>query len=373
MNWIDFLQTLYHRFPRNNDSQPRFTQVENLIQKGMGLRQTAFLFRHGKTFKPLYPEKMVNISIPTSALRHLTGRLKPWINAGRNPKGPWIGFWPVSVNQQCEACYALGTKLKKASLTADEKKVMGIIADRTAAWLLERRLWGQLEKANRQSTLGWMSAALVHEIRNPLTALNTLIQLLPQKRNDGIFLDSFQKMAQKEVGRLVGLTGGLLNFLKTDQKKLEITDLSKIIEHATHLMRPLFICKKVNLNVKNPKSIFFIGIEGQMECLLLNLLQNALTASEAGGNVEISSGLKSMPPHGSRWIKLRVKDTGKGICPEDIPMIFNPFYSPANQGTGLGLAICQKVVENHKGFLKVKSVPDKGSTFSVCLPGAAQP
>ncbi len=147
----------------------------------------------------------------------------------------------------------------------------------------EKRLWEKLQDANRRDIFGWTSAAMVHEIRNPLTALNTLIQLLPQKRDDDHFIDSFQKLMKREISRLSELTNGLLDLSNFGSEKMAMVDLREILQQVAQLMGPLFNSKNIQLKVKAPKSFFLRGDKTQIECLFINLLQNGLKAVGPGG------------------------------------------------------------------------------------------
>lgn len=211
------------------------------------------------------------------------------------------------------------------------------------------------------------SAALAHEIRNPLTALATLVQLLPHKQGDPGFMASFQEIASREIGHLIHLTENYLDIQNVEITKKGIVDLEKVIRQVTELLTPLFGEKKVRLEVRLSKRPLFIGGDThQMKSLASNLLKNALEAVQRQGQVEIT--LTPSGKNSGAWACLKVKDNGRGIPRNALGKVFKPYFSTQGRGRGLGLAICRKIVQNHGGRLEVRSSSRRGTEFSVLLP-----
>jgi signal transduction histidine kinase len=209
---------------------------------------------------------------------------------------------------------------------------------------------------------------MVHEIRGPLTALSTLVQLLPKKKGDERFMMSFQQLMVREINRLADMTETFFSFTHPQQKKIALIEFSQVVNQAVELLGPLFEVKRVQLKKKNHLNLFFKCDEQQMESLVLNLLQNALESVNSRGKVEISTALLSRSAYGpGQWMELKVKDNGSGISKENLKRIFDPYFSTRSRGTGLGLAICQRVVENHRGNIKVSSLK-QGTVFQIFLP-----
>ena len=368
MNWFVSLQFLYRHFPRRDEPLSHFSRAGEGLQKCLGLKKADLLIRQEGVFQSLDSENPRSVSLPRPVFLRLTRPPHPKPVSFKNRELPWTVFWPVVVEGECVACWALSPKAPGSALSPGEKKLMEMAADRTAVGLGERALWNGLENANRQNTLGWMSAAVLHEVRNPLTALGAAIQLFPQKRKDDAFLDSFEKLAKKEIGRLIGMTGDLLHFLKADPDHWEKVDLRQATAHVGELVKPLFHSRGVKLKVNALKTPPFRGSPPQIESLLMNLLQNALEAVKTKGEVVVTSKVLTRPVDRAGWVLLEVKDNGAGIPSRDFHRIFRPFFTSKNDGSGLGLAICQKVVENHGGKMEVKSLPGKGTVFSVFFP-----
>ena len=106
---------------------------------------------------------------------------------------------------------------------------------------------------------------------------------------------------------------------------------------------------------------------------LLNIVRNAMEAITATGNGgELTGSIDVTSENGGRFVRLSISDTGPGIPKEALKQVFEPFYSTKEQGTGLGLAITQQIISEHKGRIKVESEPDRGTTFVITLPAAAE-
>lgn len=374
MSWVTILQNLYQQFPQKAEPLAAFSRVEKSLQKHLGFSRALLLLRQETGLPTVGGDRPLAPSEEREMARRFHRALKPWKARGAARKVSWDRFWPVVAGEEWVACYAMGHKSSGLAMTEDEETVIELLADRTALFLEERRLWKHLENADRQASLGFMSAAMVHEIRNPLTALDTLVQLLPRKRKDEQFMDSFQTLMQKEIHRLTKLTETFLDFSKSTLENRGEVDLRRVIERVVQLLGPLFTTKKVQLMVDTTLSHLLEGDEHQLESLVMNLLQNAFRSVGNGGIVEISTGfLKKAGSGPGPWIVLQVKDNGEGIPKENLGKIFNPFFTTRGEGTGLGLAICQKIVEHHRGRLEVKSAPKRETVFRVLFPAVPGP
>ncbi len=366
LNLIATFQELCQQFQTSkNTFDP--SQIERVLQKQLGLTQVVFASRQRDSLKNLVGKDPFIPVENKLVLRHLNQTLKPWICTQKD-SAKWLGFWPVMAGSDWIACYGLGRKTNGKPLGEDEKGLMDLLVDRTSLELEIQRLWECLERSDRQASVGFMSAAMVHEIRNPLTALGTLVQLLPQKKNNPEFMESFQKLMIREINHLTHLTESFLNFSKFNPEKAEWVDSHRLVSQVIQLLGPLFAAKKVELKSAISPNLRFKGDEQQIESLVMNLLQNALQSVKPGGMVAISTRFLPQTKSLGPWVELKVKDNGPGISKENLERIFEPYYSTKGEGTGLGLAICRKVVENHKGLMTVISPSNKGTIFRVLLP-----
>jgi signal transduction histidine kinase len=371
LNLTAALQELFQQFPNSQNFIFNFQKIEKILQKKLGLTQAVFAYRQKDGFKSPEGKEPFTKTENKLVFQRLNRTFKPLICSKRE-SSKWLGFWPVGLGQEWTACYGLGRKKNGTPLNEEEKRVLDFLADRTSIELEVRRLWKCLERSDRQASVGFMSAAMVHEIRNPLTALGTLVQLLPQKKNDPEFMESFQKLMLREINHLTSLTETFLNFSKLSAEKAEWVDLHQVVGEVIQLLGPLFASKKIQLKSDNTPSLRFRGDKQQIESLIMNLLQNALQSVGGGGIVSISTYPLPRTNGSGPWVELKVRDNGLGISKENLGRIFDPFYSTKGEGTGLGLAICRKVVENHKGQMTVISPSNKGTIFRVLLPAPAK-
>ncbi len=373
MNWNAVLQNLYRQFPRENDSPLNFLPVEKNLQKILGLTKTLFVAREKDGWISSEGKGSFSAEEQKAVFRGLNGRRKPFV-PGKKTLPEWMEFWPVFPGRDWVAFYALGWKRDRKRFSAEEKQLLELLVDRTALFLERNRLWKCLERAQRLSSLGFLSAAMIHEIRNPLTALDTLVQLLPHKKGDERFMESFQTLMIREIGRLGHLTETYLDFSRQKIEKFEKIDLQEPIQHVIEILKPLFTLKKVRLITMVPRGLFIRGDVHQMEGLIMNLAQNALQAAGTQGVVKITAGFSdSKNPGPGSWIKLRVDDDGPSVSRENKNKIFDPFFTTKEEGTGLGLAICRRIIENHGGFSTAKSFSEKGFQFNVLFPALKKP
>jgi two-component system sensor histidine kinase AtoS len=284
--------------------------------------------------------------------------------------GPRAFLYPVLLDRKWLGCIAaIGNQRKGTNDLSIEEKELPLLAWVMGALLENQRLWKILEKLDRQFALGFLSAGIIHEIRNPLTALSTLVQLLPQKRNDPAFMDSFQPLMLKELDRLKLLTDQSLQFARTGTPIQGMVDLQETLERISQLIRPSLGLKRIQLRLKIEPGIKIKVDPAQLESLIVNLLKNALSAVRDKGFIQVpvkrtfQGGKKN-----KNWICLSVKDNGKGIDAKEMDRIFDPYFTTNPEGTGLGLAICRRVVENYGGILKVSSKRGQGSVFSAYFP-----
>ncbi len=367
MNPIAVLQELFQQFPGRENKNFNPFEIGKILKAKLGLTQAIFFYRD----KEGLINPAIKTSIPKSVYKTLNQgsdqNLKPWY-CPKKVSSAWLGFWPVKSGIGWGTCYGLGRKRNGEALSAEEKKLMELLVDRTSLELETQRLWESLERSDRLASVGFMSASMVHEIRNPLTALGTLVQLLPRKKNNPEFMESFQKLMLREIDRLNCLTETYLNFSKFNVEKAEWVDLHQLIGQKIQLLAPLFASKNVQLKSDNPPGLRLKGDGTQIESLVVNLLQNALQSVGPRGKVAISSSFIPRKKDKGPFAEIKVRDNGPGITKENLDKIFDPFYSTKADGTGLGLAICRKIVENHNGLLTAASPANGGTHFRIMLP-----
>ncbi|MDA8156046.1 MAG: ATP-binding protein [Actinomycetota bacterium] len=225
----------------------------------------------------------------------------------------------------------------------------------------------QLSKSERLAELGRISASVAHEIRNPLTVVGGFARLL-QKRTADHSEREYANFIVSEVGRLEIILKDILSFSRTITLRLtdrkiheELDDIIKI--YADRLQQP-----PVSIDRKYDYTDDVSIDVGRMREVVMNVISNALDSMPGGGTLTIATGLENLK--GDSYATVRISDTGEGIPADKLDKVFEPFYTTkiAKKGIGLGLSISKKIMEDHGGFITVKSAPQKGSTFTLYFP-----
>lgn len=238
-----------------------------------------------------------------------------------------------------------------------------------------RELEDAVRRADRLSMLGTLAAGLAHEIKNPLGGIKGAAQLLDMELAAESPLREYTGVMVKEVERVNGIIEELMDLARPRPPLLTAVNLGKILNDIVLFQKEAHRARNVEFVLQLDPSIPpILGDENLLTRLFLNLIKNAGEAIEQSGRVEIVTKVASdyhLSNPGHRPVQLivvEIRDNGRGISTDEIDRIFTPFYTTKNRGSGLGLATCQKIVNIHKGFLKVDSTPGKGTVFAVSLP-----
>jgi two-component system nitrogen regulation sensor histidine kinase GlnL len=238
-----------------------------------------------------------------------------------------------------------------------------------------RELEETVRRADRLSMLGTLAAGLAHEIKNPLGGIKGAAQLLALELPGDSPLQEYTAVMVREVERVNGIIEELMDLARPRPPQLTKVDLAQLLGDIVLFQKEAYRGKTVDFVLSLDPSIPPLrGDENLLARLFLNLIKNAAEAIERQGRVEVLTKVASqyhLNKPGSRpvpFIVVEVRDDGRGIPAEELDNIFTPFYTTKNQGSGLGLATCQKIVNEHDGFLKVESTAGEGTTVTVSLP-----
>ena len=167
------------------------------------------------------------------------------------------------------------------------------------------------------------------------------------------------------MDRLDGVVSEFIDFARPMSPKTKQEDIVKILDTTLKLIEKEGSLRNVKGKKSFPSGPPQVQVDkGQMKQVFLNLFQNAIQAMPDGGGLEIT--LRFEPE--AEYIELRVTDSGSGIPEFDLRKVFDPFFTTKERGTGLGLSIVQRIIEAHKGTIRVKSLEGKGTTFTLTLP-----
>jgi len=232
------------------------------------------------------------------------------------------------------------------------------------------KLKEELTHSERMKAVAMIASGLAHEIKNPLTAIQTFTEYLPQKKNDHKFIDQYTRIVGQETQRINSLMQELLIFAKPSEPKFESINPDALIQNVINLLSPQLAKFNIKTSIELTNSPIQIQADPSLlKQALLNIIMNAIDSMPNGGELHViprSASQRSEPTRQS--LAIEISDTGCGISPEDLKHIFEPFFTKKEKGTGLGLAITQGIIEKHGGTIKVESKIGQGTTFKITLP-----
>ncbi|HVS20605.1 MAG TPA: ATP-binding protein [Pyrinomonadaceae bacterium] len=234
-----------------------------------------------------------------------------------------------------------------------------------------RELETQLHEAEKAAVVGRLASAIAHEIRNPLNYINLTLDHLRASfaPNDAEKYEKFShltKQLKSEVARINTRITEFLNYSRPAKLELQPIDLGTTARDALRLFEVQAGESNVETNVDQQGDVPPVMADTEsLRSALTNLIINGLQAMDGSGG-KLSINLSS--DEGGTRVRIEVSDSGRGIAPEDISKVFEPYYSTRETGTGLGLAIVKKAVDDHHGTISVKSKVGEGTTFTITLP-----
>jgi two-component system, NtrC family, nitrogen regulation sensor histidine kinase GlnL len=225
------------------------------------------------------------------------------------------------------------------------------------------RLEDQLKRADRLSALGVLAAGIAHEIRNPLTGMKMIVQLLHSEFPETDSRREPLNIIQKEIDRLEKIIVNLLDFARPTKPKAESLSLIEVLNACLLLLQNQMNKVGIRLACRFPEAPPpLMGDSNQLKQVFLNILTNAMQAMPHGGDLLVAVEIRD------QWMMAQVRDSGLGIPHERLKAIFDPFMTTKEDGTGLGLPLALRIVEEHGGRIEVDSDPGVGSTFTIWFP-----
>jgi signal transduction histidine kinase len=234
-----------------------------------------------------------------------------------------------------------------------------------------KALESEKNTAERLASLGSLVSGIAHEIKNPLVAIKTFAELLPERFSDTEFRDDFSKVVRTEIDRIDDLVGRLRGLAARKPATEAATDIREPISETLALLRGQLEQMQTTVVRNLGSSQAFVSIDpAQAKQLFLNLFLNAIEAMTPGGQLTIR--VVRLQRQGQPWIQVAISDTGPGIPDTIRAKIFDPFFTTKAAGSGLGLAICRSITDAHQGSIRAETVtPGAGTTILVEFPGAS--
>ena len=239
-----------------------------------------------------------------------------------------------------------------------------------------QRAEAEARRSERLAALGQLSAGLAHEIRNPLGVIKGSAEMLQQKLQDSEPLaGELAGYISAEVNRLNALVARFLDFARPAHLDLHAQRVCDLIDRSLESVLAQSPNSKVRVERHYSPVPEILADEQLCERIFVNLIQNAFQAMEAspeGRDEMLSISVAPETSAGRFGVGIAIDDTGPGVPPEAREQIFNPFFTTKKDGVGLGLAIVAKIVDDHRGSIKLESDSRPGAHFRLFLPAAPE-
>jgi len=234
---------------------------------------------------------------------------------------------------------------------------------------------------DKMSSLGKLSASVVHEINNPIAGILNLIMLMQRIAEEETLgqdqieqFNQYLKLMETETRRTSRIVSNLLAFSRQSKMEPKRVNLNRLVEQTLFLNSNLLKIDGVKVdNNLDPDLPDLLGSEDQLQQVFMNLVSNATEAMEGAGGGVLTIESKHLLSEDS--LQINFQDTGPGIPEEDISKLFEPFFTTKKKGkgVGLGLSVAYGIVQEHGGSIYVKSKEGEGTTFQVRLPLKSAP
>lgn len=227
----------------------------------------------------------------------------------------------------------------------------------------EKTLRERLIATDKLKTLGRLAATVAHEIKNPLTAIKTYVDLLRIKINNEEFREKLLEDVPKEIERLDKFVNNLLNYSRHKKEEKTKLNVKEVVMNTLNFLKREIKKHNIEMSCEIEEDALILASEDQIKHILMNLLLNAIDAvkDNEAPIIKVYSSINN------QYIKLIIEDNGKGIDEKKLGKVFEPYYTTKKEGVGLGLSITQQMVKKNGGEISVKSELGIGTKFIITL------
>jgi PAS domain S-box-containing protein len=258
-----------------------------------------------------------------------------------------------------------------ATTMRDEKlAITGFLRDITMRIRVQQSLW----RSQRLASIGKLASEIAHEINNPLTSVLTFAKLMKKIVNKEPFpshrlkeLQNYVSMLESETTRCSDIARNLLDFSRQGQMEIKENNIHQILEKTLGILRHRAELNEITIHTSYAQDVpaLFCDFK-RLQQVFINIFWNAIEAMPEGGLLDVST---SFDPK-QNMIRIDIRDTGCGICEENLERIFEPFFTTKAEvkGVGLGLSVAYGIVRQHHGEINVQSNVGEGTHFAIQLP-----
>jgi signal transduction histidine kinase len=228
-----------------------------------------------------------------------------------------------------------------------------------------QRAQSEIAQSEKLAALGYLSAGMAHEIRNPLNSISLFIQLMRQNSTDPEQLE-YQGKILKEIDRIDDIIRKLLDASRRTRTISSDISIDRVIDNALEVFSPQIETGKIRVTRSYCEAPSPIKADpAELEQIFTNLFLNALDEMPAGGRLDIQISEES------GRVVVRIGDSGGGIAADTLPFIFDPFFSTKTRGTGMGLPVVQRIARIYEGNISVEKTSSAGTVFRLEFPACA--
>ena len=303
----------------------------------------------------------------------LIGRNPKILNSGRHTKEFWRTVWHEilsgkvwvgEIENTRKDGAPFHTELVISPIESDQGEVVGFLGahrDITEQKFLQR----ELIRSQKMESIGTLAAGIAHEVGNPLTSISSLVQVILRTTQDEFTREKLE-LIKNQITRIAKIIRDLVDFSRPSTHVVRPTDVNRLVREALSIVQYGKKVHDIDFTLDLADNLPRLDVvPDQLSQVFINILMNAVDALERKpGSIQIHSLLK-----GSE-VRVAVRDSGKGIQPDDREKVFEPFYTTkeVGRGSGLGLWVSYGIVKSFGGEIFLESAIGKGSTFTVVLP-----
>jgi two-component system NtrC family sensor kinase len=289
---------------------------------------------------------------------------------------------PLFMGEELAAILVVGEKVSAQVFDTAEMELLEVLTRQTAVAMknaglyddLKRRMeelrttqQQQLIQAAKLAAIGELAASVAHELNNPLTVILGVSAMVRSAAEVGSHIETQLGVVTDQAVRAGRIARSLLDFARKREPRQEPVNVNVLVPRTLELMGAKLTRRSVQVETRLAAGLpAMLGDADQLTQVLINLIGNAADAMPDGGRLVVSTDVRVE----SDAVVLTVSDTGAGMSEEQLPHIFEAFYTtkPEGKGTGLGLSVTAGIVKSHSGTIEVESEPGRGTTMRVCLP-----